>query len=403
MEGFDSGYMDINILFAFGRHDGLIFFMEQFVKTAEKNNINYLSVDFTKPESFDSYEIEEFVNRPNVVMFTFNNYGIKFSYSNGENVWKKHNIPVFDYIVDHPRNFDDSMEDPVCDLYVIALDLDHVDFIKRYYSKVKGVYFSPNGGKTMDDLIPYDARNIDVIYMGGCQEKINSYPIINYFKDEGKDFYIRTLEIMFGNLMLPTEKAIETYFEEKNITISDEDLLLLNKKYAVYLENTVRRRTKLMGMKALDDLGVHVEVFGGLGFRDDEIVLSDNIVLHDRISCIDIMEKIKQAKISLCFTPWFKNGCSEKNFDSMLNGALCVTDKGKYLENHYIDGYNIIFFDLSNPTQMAVDIKWLLDNPDQASIIAQRGYETASMYDTWENRFDFVYETMLSVVESRET
>ncbi|MCR5634426.1 MAG: glycosyltransferase, partial [Lachnospiraceae bacterium] len=137
--------------------------------------------------------------------------------------------------------------------------------------------------------------------------------------------------------------------------------------------------------------------------RDDEIVLSDNIVLHDRISCTDIMDKIRQAKISLCFTPWFKNGCSEKNFDSMLNGALCVTDKGKYLENHYIDGYNIIFFDLSNPTQMAADIKWLLDNPDQASIIAQRGYETASMYDTWENRFDFVYETMLSVVESRET
>ena len=163
--------METNIILSFGKHDGLIFFMEQFAKYLEAKKVNYLVVDFTNPQSYGSEEVEKFVNQSNVVMFTFNNVGIKFSYNNGENVWKYRNIPVFDYIVDHPRNFDDSMENPPCDLYVFTLDKDHKKFIERFYPKVKNVYFSPNGGVDMNSYLPFSKRPIDVIYMENASLK----------------------------------------------------------------------------------------------------------------------------------------------------------------------------------------------------------------------------------------
>ncbi len=72
------------------------------------------------------------------------------------------------------------------------------------------------------------------------------------------------------------------------------------------------------------------------------------------------------------------------------------------MEEYYTDGYNIVYFDLANPVQMPADVKWLLNNPDAASKIAQRGYETAKIYDDWNNRFEYVLEIMEKVVSERD-
>ena len=393
--------MDINIIVIIGTIEGPIYYINRFIDYLIYHGVNHLIVDSSTPESYESSKFKEFLKLPNVVMFTFNNFCIHLRYNNNVNVWKYNNIPVFDYIVDHPRNFHDSMKKPEEDLYVFSLDRDHVNYIKKWYPFVKGVYFSPNGGTEVNSHIPFNDRKYDVIYMGGCQEKIVDYPIIPFFEDEGKDFYTNTLDLMFHNTILSTENAIDLYFKNNNIKISEEKIYYLNKNIALYLENTIRRKTKLMGMKALDDAGVHVDVFGGNSFKDDGIIFSNNIRLHDRLPRVELMPLIGQAKLSHCFMPWFKRGCSEKNLDSMLNGALCITDRSDYLEENYVDGYNIVYFDLSNPAQMAADVKWLLNNPESAAQIAKKGYQTALKHDTWNHRFDFVLQVMKDVVENQ--
>ena len=389
--------MELNIIVFVGTIEGLIYYINRFIDHIRLKGINYMLVESNAPEMYSSKEFEEFLKLPNTVMFSFNNFGTGLFYADGTNVWKRRGIPVFDYIVDHPRNFADTFEKPACDMHVFTLDRNHVDFIRRFYPEVKGVYFSPNGGTEVGNMLPFSERPIDVIYMGGCQAEINDYPNIPLFDDAGQDFYITILGLMFGNPMLPTEKAIDMYLCQKGITLSEEDVLELNKNVAIYLENVIRRKTKLWGLKALDDAGIKVEVYGG-GFEDEEIQFSDNIKLFDRIPLAELMPLIGMSKISLCFIPWYKRGCSEKNFDSMLNGALCVSDRSEYLDEHYTDGYNIIFFDLNNPSQMAADVKWLLSNPEAAAKIAQRGYETARENDDWNNRFDYVLKVMEEMV-----
>lgn len=395
--------MELNVIIAKGNIETLVYYMDGFVDYCIRHNISYYIIDYNDLASYNSEEFEIFLEKPNVVVFAFNNYFYNFSYNNNGkafNIWKYHNIPYFDYVVDHPRNFYDTMEKPVCDLYVFSLDRNHAEFIKKWYPKVKKVYFSPNGGFEVDSSVPYEKRPIDVIVMTNCQGEIENYPRIAFLRDGGVDFYIHTLEIMYDDTMLTTERAIERYFYDRGIPVTDEQLLCLNKDAAGYLENTVRRTTKLNGLKALDDAGINVDVYGG-GYTDSGIDFSDNVKFHGRIPVSELMPIIGQAKISLCFMPWFKAGSSEKNFDSMLNGALCVTDRSNYLEEQYIDGFNIVYYNLSNPAQMAADVKWLLDNVGKAKDIARRGYDTAICHDTWAVRYDFVIEKMREVLENR--
>lgn len=387
---------DLRIVIFMGLVEGPDYYTERFIDYLKEKSIPYYVADAKRPETYTSRELDEFVSNPNTVMFTYNNVGLKLNTDKGENFWKKNNVPIFDYILDHPRLFSDSMLDPEYDLFVFTLDKDHKEFIERYYPRVKAAYFSPNGGTEINKQKEYHERDIDVIYMGDCNEmqlQLNA----EEFEDGGREFYSAIMKSLIEDNEISTEKAIETYFIGSGVKLTDDVLLQLNVNYATHIENAVRRYYKLEGIKALDDVGVHVDIYG-LDWEDEDYPFSDNITIHERIRVEELMDLIGRARISLCFVPWFKKGCSEKNFDSMLNGALCVTDRSEYLLEHYKDGYNIIYFDLNNPTQMAADIRWLLDNPDEAEIIAKRGFNTAKMYDTWNNRFDNVIRTMVDVL-----
>ena len=387
---------NLNVIVFIGIIRHLTYFMERFIEYANSCGINCYIVDVNKEETFNSAAFYQFATRPNTIMFTFNNIEVGLQSSSGNNFWQEKNIPVFDYIVDHPRNFEDTMLEPPCDLYVFSLDMNHVAYINRFYPKVKEAIFSPNGGTAVGKDLPYADRIIDVLYMGSCQVAVD-FPLIEDLPNNGADFYYSCISMLQENTMLTTEEAIEEYFLRSNIPASEELLHKLNHDYALYIERAVRRNTKLRGMKALSDAGVHVDIYGS-SWNDDAYPYSDNIIIHDRIEIDELMDLIGQAKISLCFIPWFKSGCSEKNFDSMLNGALCVSDRSNYLSEHYRDGYNIVYFDLDNPDQMAADVVWLLEHPDAAEQIAQKGKETATLYDTWDIRFENVVKKMYEVI-----
>ncbi len=379
--------VDFKLIFFYGPLDALRYFMDRLTECAKELGIEYIIADHNDPGSYALSRLNSFLEGDvPVFMFTMNQIGIGLVEGN-ENYWKKHNITVFDFVQDHPRNYDDILLDPPCDIRILSLDKNNMDFIHRFYPKIKDVFFMPNGGTEVCEFVPFKDRTIDVLYMGGCQQATDYFPPINGLPDEGNSFYSDVVSMMVEEPSLTTESAIENWFSERNIPVSEEVLLTLNLQAAPYIENYIRRFFKLEGMHALDRAGVHVEIYGGDSWIDRDMPFSDNIHINPRISSDELNRIICNAKISLCFIPWYKRGCSEKNFDSMLNGALCVSDKSEYLEEHYKEGENIIYFDLGNPGQMASDVKWLLENPGNAELIAKRGFDTALKYDTWKERF----------------
>ncbi len=377
-----------------GRLVGPTFYTERFVEYCWKNSIDTYVVDVNDEKTFSCSAFDEFAAKPGTIMFTFNNIGIKLQTAGGRNFWKENRIPVFDFLIDHPRAFADMLKEPECDLYLLALDRNHVDFINKYYKKVKGAYFCPHAGAEMPESdIPFEQRETDVIYMGDCQFKMKSLPKLDFFDDAGQDFYISVSDMLLTDPLMSTESAIRQYLKQKRIELSDESEFVMEAQVGFCVDRNLRRLTKLEGMKALDDLGIRVDVYGNPeSWMDDEYEFSDNIVFHERVGREELLRKLCHAKISLCFIPWFRGGISEKNLDSMLNGAVCVTDKSEYLLEHYKDGRDIVYFDISHPEQMACDVKWLLENPSEAGRIAQSGKRIASKYDNWEHRYSYISE-----------
>lgn len=388
---------NIHIIVFTGRHPVLSFFIKQFLKFLDEKSIDHYLVNADDPSTYNCDAFDKYAAQPDTVVFMFNNIGAGLKASDDESFWKIHNIPVFNCLVDHPRNFGDTLRNPICDIYAFALDPDHITFMKEHYPLLKGIFFSPNGGTDFHGNIPYTDRKIDVLYAGSCQPAVDSYPVVNLFSDNGADYYYQTILYMLNDPSLSTDDAIALYLKTNNINLSEEEKYYLITLTSNEIEHTLRHKTKLEGIKALDEAGVHVEIFGS-SWIDPEYPFSDNITIHEWIDINDLLPMICNAKISLCFIPWFKKGCSEKNFDAMLNGSLCVTDSSDYLRKNYKDGYNLIFFDLNNPAQMAADVKWLLDNPQTAAAIAAKGYETASKYDTWDNRFEDILAKMFEVI-----
>lgn len=386
----------LHIVLFTGIHPVLSLFIEQFAKYLDSRGIDYYIADADNPDSYKSDKFLDYISQENVAVFMFNNIGSYIASSNGNNLWKEHSIPVFDWLVDHPRHYGDTLRNPKCDIYAFGPDLDHVSFMKEHYPLLKGVFFAPNGGTQLSSTIPYAERTIDVIYMGDCQAPIDGFPAIDFFEDKGQCYYETVVHMLLNNPSLTSEEAINMFLEQNHISLSEEEMYQLQAISGRFIEWPVRRQTKLQGIKALDDHGVHVNVYGY--YWPDEGFFTDNISLHERIDIHELLQILGNSKISLCFTPWFKKGCSEKNFDSMLNGALCVSDRTTYLEQHYSDGQNIIFFDLNNPAQMAADIKWLLEHPKSAEAVANRGLETASIYDSWNSRYDMVLARMEEVL-----
>jgi hypothetical protein len=121
-----------------------------------------------------------------------------------ENYWKKHNITVFDFVQDHPRNYDDILLDPPCDIRILSLDKNNMDFIHRFYPGIKDVFFMPNGGTEVCEFVPFKDRTIDVLYMGGCQQATDYFPPINGLPDEGNSFYSDVVSMMVEEPSLTT-------------------------------------------------------------------------------------------------------------------------------------------------------------------------------------------------------
>lgn len=383
---------ELHIVLFKGRLVTLDFFVDCFMNYLKKNQIDYYLVDTNIPETYNSPVFDEFIKQQGCVMFTFNNIGVLLDDVNG-NIWKSHGIPVYSFIVDPPRAFSDALLDPPCDMYVFSLDENRNDFIREFYPKVKDVYFMAAPGQDVCSGKPLKDRSIDVIYMGNCQEKVKDYPVLSFFEDNGIDYYQKVIGTLVENTDMTTEQAIRNYLENSNLNITHDQLRDVIILTAGFIEATVRRIFKQAGMQALDKHGIRVDIWG-TGWEDDSYQYSDNIRIHSRVTPQELLHYTGDAKVSLVYMGWQKRGCSEKTFDSMLNGCVCVNDPSSYLLEHYVDGKNIVYFDMHNPEQMALDVKYLLEHLNTAQKIADEGYKTAMKYDSWDVRSKAICETM---------
>ena len=141
----------------------------------------------------------------------------------------------------------------------------------------------------------------------------------------------------------------------------------------------------------LVDGGIKVAVFGG-GWEELECAHPENLILGKGVNSITCLKMISLAKMSLNVMPWFKDGAHDRIFNTLLNGALLITDSSIYLDEILRDGENCLLYDPENMEMLADRVKKLLDDPEKMKQIIHAGYELAANGHTWQDRADFLSE-----------
>ena len=97
--------------------------------------------------------------------------------------------------------------------------------------------------------------------------------------------------------------------------------------------------------------------------------------------------------------PWFKDGAHDRVFNSMLNGAVCVSDGSRYMDEILEDGKDYIKYDLAALTELPGKIEELLVNRDQWERIVASGYKKAADGHTWADRARFLHSEILCKIQ----
>ena len=95
---------------------------------------------------------------------------------------------------------------------------------------------------------------------------------------------------------------------------------------------------------------------------------------------------MQQSKISLNIMSWHKDGLTERILNGMLCHSAILSDKSTRLEEEFIDGEDILLFNLSQIEKLPRQVNELLLNPDRLQRIAENGYKKASQRHLWIHR-----------------
>ena len=107
-----------------------------------------------------------------------------------------------------------------------------------------------------------------------------------------------------------------------------------------------------------------------------------------------MLEICQNTRFVLNVQPWIKVGTQERVFNTMLCGAIAITDETQYLIENTVDKQNILMYKLQDIEELPCKIQYYMDNEIEAQKIAEAGYMLAKQNHTWSNREEELVKIM---------
>lgn len=333
-----------------------------------------------------------FIEENNTVMITFNFQGIDNEtpfYMNDQYLWEVMEIPCYNIVLDHPFYYHKFLA-TVPPLYIhISIDLGHEKYMSRYFPQIKLGPFLPLAGTQIRDK-PLELRTTDIVFTGNYTPPDKFEPYITRIDDDYTAFYRGIIDDLIANPSMGIDTAFEKHLIREMPELSDDDMKECMSKM-IFIDLYIRFYYRGMVVKTLAENDFPVHVYGG-GWELLNCRKPENVIIGRRVASLGCLEVISDSKISLNVMPWFKEGGHDRVFNSMLNGALCLSDESIWLKENLEDQKDIVFYSLSGIDQLPQTADSLLRNPQRLQQIAENGYQKAKKYHTWACRAEVLEE-----------
>lgn len=288
-------------------------------------------------------------------------------------------IPCFQFIFDNPFELDGMILKRNDPLYITLFsDRGYMNDALRFCGQKNALFFPPGGNADNLCTIPASERNMDVAFLAGYRLA----PGDDYKWED--DFYRYFYEYMLAHPSKTFREGAEELLKIAGESFEDDELASMMR----LLKHTCNLATGAYRGRVVEQLleqGVTLHVFGKswdmYNGRHPE-----RLIRHAGVHALKADEIYKEAKISLNVMSWHRGGITERIIESMLCGAVCVSDETSELKNCFANRAELLLFPPEKPEMAAAGIKYLLRDTEMLDRVAAEGQKKALEGHTWDLR-----------------
>lgn len=378
------------VLFFEGDIETQGYFSRQIAEAMQKMGHEVFLYDLGNPWS-STEKFFRFFEKGNTVLINFNFHGMSgetyFLDENDVMMWDALAIPSYNIVVDHPMYYHHFLEKVPGNYHHISIDRNHEKYMRRFFPEIASGPFLPLAGTQLypnKSNVPIAYRKYDVMMVGNYCVPKTFEKFITRIDDEYTAFYYGMIDDLLANPHRTVEEVAEAHLTAELGEVPEEEL---KKTMAAltFIDLYVRYTLRGKIVQMLVDAGIKVHVFGD-GWDLLPCKHRENLMLMNHLDSVGCLKKLCQARISLNVMPWFKDGAHDRIFNSMLNGAVCLTDSSIYLDSILHDDVDSRIYSLKQLEDLPEITEKLLADPDHMQEIADMGYHLAKAGHTWAHR-----------------
>lgn len=385
-----------------GGVETLSYFSHQMAGEFQKLGYAVFFYDLKQEES-SAGKLRKFIRPRETVLVTFNFQGLEKEagvYREGIGyLWDTYHIPCYNIAADHPYFYDDRLKDLPEKYRHISIDRRQKAYFEEFYPEYVSRGFLPLAGtglrqgedeaKTGKAGAQGDAEQAapcyDVILTGNYTKLSFFEPYINWINEEYAAFYRGIIDDLLEHPACTVEEVALAHCErEMGKEPNDQLRIALHKM--IFIDLYVRNYWRGKAVRTLVNAGIPVHVVGKGWEELEDVRHPECLKLHSQTASVTCLEMLADAKVSLNVMPWFKDGAHDRVFNSILNGAVCVTDPSRYLEEELHEGEGVCYVALQDMDALPEKVKDLLQNDSGRNEIVRRGRAIVEQKHTWAER-----------------
>ena len=385
-----------------GGVETLSYFSHQMAGEFQKLGYAVFFYDLKQEES-SAGKLRKFIRTRETVLVTFNFQGLEKEagvYREGIGyLWDTYHIPCYNIAADHPYFYDDRLKDLPEKYRHISIDRRQKAYFEEFYPEYVSRGFLPLAGtglrqgedeaKTGKAGAQGDAEQAapcyDVILTGNYTKLSFFEPYINWINEEYAAFYRGIIDDLLEHPACTVEEVALAHCErEMGKEPNDQLRIALHKM--IFIDLYVRNYWRGKAVRTLVNAGIPVHVVGKGWEELEDVRHPECLKLHPQTDSVTCLEMLADAKVSLNVMPWFKDGAHDRVFNSILNGAVCVTDPSCYLEEELHEGEGVCYVALQDMDALPEKVKDLLQNDSGRNEIVRRGRAIVEQKHTWAQR-----------------
>lgn len=385
-----------------GGVETLSYFSHQMAGEFQKLGYAVFFYDLKQEES-SAGKLRKFIRPRETVLVTFNFQGLEKEagvYREGIGyLWDTYHIPCYNIAADHPYFYDDRLKDLPEKYRHISIDRRQKAYFEEFYPEYVSRGFLPLAGtglrqgedeaKTGKAGAQGDAEQAapcyDVILTGNYTKLSFFEPYINWINEEYAAFYRGIIDDLLEHPACTVEEVALAHCErEMGKEPNDQLRIALHKM--IFIDLYVRNYWRGKAVRTLVNAGIPVHVVGKGWEELEDVRHPECLKLHPQTDSVTCLEMLADAKVSLNVMPWFKDGAHDRVFNSILNGAVCVTDPSCYLEEELHEGEGVCYVALQDMDALPEKVKDLLQNDSGRNEIVRCGRAIVEQKHTWAQR-----------------